>query len=63
MINKRPQSEIDIFLFQKNRIPVEIKQTTASSFSQQRDKMSFSAFKKVFEQYYNTFNIKKYFGY
>lgn len=66
-MNKRVQSEIDLFLSELNHIPKETRQATSSSFTQCRIKIRFSAFKEVFEKltgfYYNNFSFKRYYGY
>lgn len=67
MLNKRVQSEIDSYLSKLYSIPEEIRQATASSLTQCREKISFTAFSDVAEKltnlFYSRYNYKKYFGY
>ncbi len=67
MLNKRVQSEIDSFLSKLDKVPEEIRQATASSFTQGRAKIRFTAFADVAEKltnfFYTNFNYKKYYGY
>jgi hypothetical protein len=67
MLNKRVQSEIDSFFSKLDKVPEEIRQATASSFTQGRAKISFTAFADVAEKlsnfFYTNFNYKKYNGY
>lgn len=67
MLNKRVQSEIDAFLSKLHKVPEEIRQATASSFTQRRAKILFAAFADVADElanyFYSNFNYKKYYGY
>ena len=44
MLNKRAQTEIDVFLTKLYQTPEEIRQVTSSAFTQCREKISSSAF-------------------
>ncbi len=67
MLNKRSQTEIDTFFFKKHNLPEEFRVSTASAFSQCRNKMKYTAFKEVFEDlvshYYQDYTTKKYYGF
>lgn len=67
MLNKRVQSEIDYYLSELNNIPEEIRQATASSFTQSRAKIKFTAFmelmQKIVEYYYDNHDFNRYHGY
>ena len=67
MLNKRTQSEIDTFFFEKHNIPKELRAVTSSAFTQCRDKMKYTAFEDVFQMlvshFYQEFDFKTYYGY
>ena len=67
LLNKRSQSEIDGFFSKLYQVPVQIRQVTASAFTQCRAKISFTAFKSVFNSlvryYYENFSHKTYHGF
>lgn len=66
-MNKRLQQEVDGFFGRLFQISEEVRQVTASAFSQCRDKISFKAFEKVFEDlticFYDNYQYKKYYGF
>lgn len=67
MLNKRVQTEIDIFFAKLYRTPEEIRQVTSSAFTQCRRKISYSAFSNacsaLVNYYYSHYNFKKYNGF
>lgn len=67
MLNKRAQSEIDVFFSKLYQIPEEVRRATSSSLTQCRAKINFSAFENATEQltnfFYKNYYFKKYYGY
>lgn len=67
MLNKRAQTEIDLFFSRLFCIPEEIRHVTASAFTQCRDKISYSAFRETFnalvQHFYSNCNYKRYYGF
>ncbi len=66
MLNKRAQTEIDVFFSKLYQTPEEIRQVTCSAFTQCRKKISYSAFSgtcwALVYFFYNNYNFKKYYG-
>lgn len=66
MLNKRTQTEIDLFFAKLYRTPEEIRQVTSSAFTQCRKKISSSAFSStcwaLVHFFYSNYNFKKYHG-
>lgn len=66
-VNKRLQQEVDSFLSDWFQVPKEVRQVTASAFSQCRDKISFKAFEEMFQQsinyFYDNYEYEKYYGF
>ncbi|WP_461640385.1 IS4 family transposase [Labilibaculum euxinus] len=65
-LNERTQSSVDKFFSKIYDVPSEIRQVTASAFSQCRDKIMYTAFQSIFESvvhyFYSGFAFKKYQG-
>lgn len=66
MLNKRVQTEIDIFFAKRHQTPEEIRHVTSSAFTQCRKKISYSAFSSacwgLVSFYYSNYSFKKYYG-
>lgn len=66
MLNKRAQTEIDSFLSRLYDIPEEMRQVSASAFTQCRDKMRFTAFSGansgLVRHFYGNYDYQKYYG-
>ncbi|MRT92038.1 IS4 family transposase [Ancylomarina sp. 16SWW S1-10-2] len=65
-INERTQSSADKFFSEMYNVPSEIRQITASAFSQCRDKINYTAFQYIFERvvkyFYSGFDFETYHG-
>ena len=65
-LNERTQSSVDKFFSEVYDVPSEIRQVTASAFSQCRDKIMYTAFECIFKNvvkyFYSGFSFKKYHG-
>jgi len=66
MLNKRAQTEIDLFFAKLYQTPEEIRQVTSSAFTQCRNKINSSAFSStcwaLVHFFYSNFYFKKYYG-
>lgn len=67
MLNKRMQSEIDVFFSKLFSFPEECRSVSASAFTQCRDKISCTAFQEVqrmlVSYFYQNIQIKRFYGF